>query len=302
MKTTLLTLLLGVSLVLAGCTGGDDPAPGTPTGSTPTGSTPTTTTPASTTPVNATPTTPTTPAANDTGNATEGLTNASYALTAVGIPAQVEVGRAFNFTLFANGTLNRTTEHVGAHYADNVTTTPPGPGRRDCAHATGSVPGVWLVNCTISQPGTWHVFGHLRLVENGTTYDYWAAPQAVKVRNYTLTLAGFPTTPQVSNQSFTFTLNLTGTENVTSDHVGAHVFNASTPNPTVSAQVAPAVGVCTHGSGFTAGNHTVSCTIVHNGAAPGTYYVRGHLRITEGGVQTNFWSAEHTVTVLGSVI
>lgn len=300
MKTTLLTLLLGLSLALAGCTGGDDgDAPAT---STPVSTPPATSTPVATTPVNATPTPTTPPPANGTDNETAGLANDSYTLAAIGIPAQVEAGKKFNFTLFVNGTLSRTSDHIGAHYADNITVSPPGAGRRDCEHPTGAVPGVYLVNCTITTPGTWHVFGHLRLAENGTTYNYWAAPQAVKVRAYNLTLVGFPTAPQVSNQSFTFTLNVNGTENVTSDHIGAHVFNASTATPTVSGQVAAAVGSCTHANGATAGNHTVTCTITHAGATPGTYYVRGHLRITEGGVQTNFWSAEHTVTVLGSVI
>lgn len=286
--TLLLTLLLA-GAALAGCTGGDEGAP-TPTPDvTPTVATPT---PTLTTPTPATPTPPV--------NETPALGNDTYALATAGIPAQAEVGKPFNYTLYVNGTFEATSNHIGAHFRNTTEGALSASAMGACSHigTNETLPGEFNLTCTLDTPGTHYVYGHVRITENGETYNYWAEPRAVKVRNYTINLTGVPSTAQASSQNFTFTMAIQGTENVTSDHIGAHFWNATTSAPTA----ANAAGACSHVAGAAIDTFTVTCQIAHAGVTPGTYYLRGHLRITEGGSQVNFWSSEHEVTVLGSLL
>lgn len=297
MKGKTITLLLSVLLAagaLAGCASNDEddapPTTTTPTQVTPTEATPATT-PVVTTPTNVTPTTVVTPTV-------DAVTPSSFSLTAAGFPAQVEVGKKFNFTLYVNGSPARTSDHVGAHFAGNDTSPPTAPGRKDCEHPNGAMPGVFVVNCTIQEPGTWHVFGHARLNESGELVNFWATPFAVKARAFNLTVTNMPTAPQVSKGNFTFTLTINGTENVTSDHIGAHFWNATTETPTV----ANSAGACAHLPGETGavGTFTVTCSIENKETGPKDFFLRGHVRVTEGGSALNFWSTEQKVSIVGS--
>ena len=276
---TILAVLLA-STALAGCTlnGGDD------------GNGTTTTT--TTTPTNGTTTTTTTPPTQQT-NATTPLTNSSYSVATSGIPAQALPGQRFNFTVYANGTQNVTSDHIGAHYADNATTGPNATAMKACEHQQGTLPGTYNVACRVDQTGTWYVYGHARANDTGGTYDWWATPVAVKVRNYTLNLTGAPSTPVLGNQNFTLSLGITGSDNATSDHIGAHWFNATTATPTV----AGSGGACAHLNGNVVNTHAVDCRIPNPGPAPKTVYVYGHLRIVEGGVTLEWWSPPVEVTV-----
>lgn len=291
--TLLLTLLLS-GVALAGCTTGDDadadPTP-TTTVTDPTPATPTVT-PTATTP---TPVTPT-PDVNETPT----LGADSYTLETVGIPAQIEQGKAFNYTLHVNGTLQSMSNHVGAHFRNTR------EGTVDAANMTGACPhpsgnwtlgGTFNLTCTFDAPGTYYVYGHARVSEANETFNYWSEPAQVKVRNFTINLTGVPSTPQVAGQNFTFTMTIAGSENTTSNHIGAHFWNATQAAPS-----AATAGACSHSEGATLGTYTVTCDVPTGGAASSRMYVRGHLRITEGGAQTNFWSAEHEVTVLGNLL
>ncbi|HWH07684.1 MAG TPA: hypothetical protein VNX21_00695 [Candidatus Thermoplasmatota archaeon] len=278
---TLLAVLLA-SAALAGCTlnRGDDG-----NGTTTTTTTATTTTP----PTGGTTTTPPT---QDTNQSTP-LSNSSFSVATSGVPAQVLPGQRFNFTLFVNGTANATSDHIGAHYADNATTSPNATGMKSCEHQAGRLPGEYTVACRVDETGTWYVYGHARANDTGGQFDWWATPVAVKARNYTLNLTGAPTTPPLGNSSFTLSLGITGSDNATSDHIGAHWFNATTPTPTV----ATSGGACAHASGNVVNTHAVECRIPNSGPAPKAYYVYGHLRITEGGVTLEWWSAPVEVTI-----
>jgi len=275
--TLLLTTLL-VGVALAGCTGGDETPPTT---------TPETTPPATQDPVTTTPVTTTpdmTPSPFD---------SSTYTLEAAGLPAQVKPGQRVNFTLFVNGTLTSLSDHVGAHYADNDTTSPPAEGRRDCEHQAGDLPGLFTVACTFLDVGTWYVWGHARINDSGELRNWWtAAPTVVHVRNHTLVLSGVPTSPQASRANFTVNLSISGSENVTTDHVGAHYFNDST-----NATTDTAAGDCQHVTGGAIANHTITCAIELDGVAPKEYFLRGHLRVTQGDVVLSWWSEPQRVTI-----
>lgn len=273
----LLTILL-LGAALAGCADGEDAPPAT---------SPATTTPTPTEdPVG---TTPGTPPANET---TSPLDSSTYTLDAAGIPAQVKPGQRVEFVLFVNGTVVRESDHVGAHYADNDTTTPPAEGRRDCEHQAGELPGLFTVACTFQDVGTWYVWGHARINDSGELRNWWtAAPAVVRVRNHTLALFDVPSSA-ASGANFTFRLNVSGGENVTTDHIGAHFFNDTNASTT-----ATAAGDCEHVSGDAIGNHTLTCSIDLSGVTPRDFYVRGHLRVTQGDVTLSWWSGPQRVSI-----
>lgn len=291
----LLTFLLA-SAALAGCAlpGGDDDAdeamPTPDATPSPVFPTPEEVSPTPTpTPATATPTPPTLPV----------LDSSTYALAVAGQPGQAKPGTRWNFTLFANGSVTQASDHVGAHYADNDTTDPPtAPGRKDCEHPNGELPGVFTVHCAILGEGTWHVWGHARINDSGELRNWWTAdPFVVKVRDYALNTSGFPTNPPTSNQNFTFTLAIVGADNATSTHLGAHYWNATEANPTVL----NSAGACAHAPNATASvdTHTVTCAIPHTGVGAKDFFVRGHLRLTEGATTLDWWSPETKVAILG---
>jgi hypothetical protein len=148
--------------------------------------------------------------------------------------------------------------------------------------------------------GTWYVYGHARVNDSGTLVNWWSAPMIVHVRNFTLETSGFPATPQTNNQSFSFTLYLNGTQNVTTDHIGAHYWNATNAEPTT----ANATGACDHQAGGSTGVYAITCKIPYAGtggplsATPQIVYVRAHLRVTDGGTALSWWGPEQAVTVL----
>lgn len=278
---TLMATFVLAAAALAGCTfggnGDDDPT---------TTTTPFTTT--ATTPVTTTP--PPTPEPT--------LSNTTFAVTTTGVPAQVKVGQKFNFTVTATGSTTYTSDHVGAHVADNATMPPILGGTRSCDHGALALPGAMMTNCTLDTPGTWHVFGHARGIEGNMTFEWWASPTPVKVRDFVLNLTAGPATPQPANTNFTFLLSINGTENATSDHIGAHFFNATTGEPSL----ATAAGGCAHTTGPAVNSFQISCSVPNTGTTPRNVYVRGHLLLTEGGVTLDWWSAPVEVVILPGLI
>lgn len=288
--TLLLTALLA-GAALAGCTGGDDGADPTPTTTTP-GTTPSDpfATPPGTPAASPAPTTPTPGPAVDSN---------SFTLQTTGAPTQVKTGAGITFTLYANGTANATSDHIGAHYADNDTTTPTTPGRKDCEHTNGTLPGSWSVGCTFAEAGTWHVYGHAQAQGAVDRVNFWATPFVVRVRDYNLT-ATVPAQATYGTD-FDVILNVTalgGSDNATSDHVGAHWFNDTT-----GMSEAESAGSCAHLAGSTGvvGTHTITCNVPQEGDIPAsasrTVYVRGHVRVTEGGTTLSWWSEPYAVSV-----
>ena len=110
---------------------------------------------------------------------------------------------------------------------------------------------------------------------------------------FQLTFAGVPSTlaPNATFQG-TLTVRSSSGEHGTSDHVGAHFWNATQADPTAAIGSSTA---CTHRQGNTElpGSFNIECTAP---ATPGTYHVYGHVRIS-GGTTLNWWSAPSTFTV-----
>ncbi len=271
-KSILLVTLL-VTALLAGCASGDDNS------STPT-TTPTTTTTGTPTPTTAT--TPTTPTPT-----TPMPEEAEYNLTTSGIPAILKAGTEFTFTLTINGTPEATSEHIGAHFANNMTSTPKPPGRGDCTHTSGTVPGEFNVTCTLATPGVWYVFGHMQTNMTGEIQNHWAEPQMVSAYDYTLTVADTPPIA-IAGVAFTFELTTEGEFPSNSTHIGAHYADNTTAAP-----VASAMKTCDHAEGSAPGTYTVTCTIEE----PGTWHIYGHYQIESAGTKLNFWADPFELTV-----
>lgn len=78
----------------------------------------------------------------------------------------------------------------------------------------------------------------------------------------------------------------------TSDHMGAHFWNATMSDPTGSLGNSTA---CAHRGGEMPGRFTAMCTAPMQ---PGTYHLRGHMRMTDdAGAMHHYWSDEQTFTV-----
>ncbi len=92
--------------------------------------------------------------------------------------------------------------------------------------------------------------------------------------------------------SITFKLVIKG-DTATSSHVGGHYWADATSDPT--GDFALQAGACQHvaGSADLPGTFTVICTPMEQG----WHYVRGHVRLTIGGEELNYWSDEHVVLV-----
>jgi predicted secreted protein len=105
--------------------------------------------------------------------------------------------------------------------------------------------------------------------------------------NYTLIIEGVPATAAV-NETFTFTLNITGGPASNSTYVGAHYDDDGNTTP-----IASEMHMCEVFEAGAPGNHTITCAI----DTPGTWYVRGHYRLTEDGRTEDYWSAPLVITV-----
>ena len=281
LRTILLCSVLAAT-ALAGCAdndgAGDDPATTTPATTTPT------TTPVTTTPVTTTPEpTPDAPV---------------FTLTADGVPATAIVGQTFTFELTVEGDESFETDHLGAHYDVEAHPAPEGAYGKGCDHQLATVPGTFTIECTIAETGTHFLRGHLRLNVSDTLHNYWTDEFEVEVRepvgNYTLTTVGMPTLPVAPGDSFNFTLTIAGESTDHSDHIGGHFGMNSTDDDVVVGDFAYG---CQHQSGEVPGEFTVTCPVPDD-AAPGTYYLRGHLRITAAGVNHEFWADQDTFLVV----
>ena len=115
------------------------------------------------------------------------LTLGSSLQTDATTPNTAHLNQAFTFTLYANGTGNVTSDHVGAHYsgASHAAAAPTTTlYEQACAHQAGAVPGVFTVSCTFTDPTTlvWYLRGHVRLTDAaGKTYDFWTQEYTITV-------------------------------------------------------------------------------------------------------------------------
>jgi hypothetical protein len=110
--------------------------------------------------------------------------------------------------------------------------------------------------------------------------------------SFTLTVNDLPARTMAGG-TISMMLNIQGSPEVTSDHIGAHYWNFTTTDPT--ADFTAQAGACKHveGSATAPGAFPVSCTF----EKPGVYYVHGHMRTTHDGQIVNWWSKGHKVVV-----
>jgi hypothetical protein len=118
-----------------------------------------------------------------------------------------------------------------------------------------------------------------------------SATPAPSVASYTVVVQGFPVAPVPANTTFSFTDHITGDAIRASDHIGAHFGNQTTASPSTTAYPV----ACVHTHGDLPGDYGVTCTAPK---AVGTYFLRGHARITQGNQTLNWWSSELVFTVV----
>lgn len=123
---------------------------------------------------------------DDTGDDEPPMTDVpgTYTLTTTGVPSQATPGVAFTFTLDIAGPAV-TSDHIGGHW-DSTADVAAAP-ERACGHTPGDVPGTFDVTCTIAQPGTWHLRGHMRLGTEGNYTHFWGPDNTVTVGTGALT-------------------------------------------------------------------------------------------------------------------
>lgn len=107
----------------------------------------------------------------------------AYTLTLTGFPATAKAGEAFTFTLKIEGGDAKSSDHIGAHYGKTSTSEPSTTVYTNtCPHTTGSVPGTFQVTCTVPDPGTYYLRGHLRTNTSGTLENFWTTEHSVNVQ------------------------------------------------------------------------------------------------------------------------
>lgn len=110
---------------------------------------------------------------------------------------------------------------------------------------------------------------------------------------YTLTLRGAPAIVS-ANSTFAFELQVDGDIERASDHVGAHFGNTSSQAPSTTVYAS----ACAHQIGTVPSEDAAFTVTCKAPTKLGIYYLRGHVRIIEGNQTFNWWSAEHTFTVV----
>ena len=109
---------------------------------------------------------------------------------------------------------------------------------------------------------------------------------------YAIVLEDFPAAPVEAGANLTFKDRVTGSVQAYSDHIGAHFGRNTTTAPSTTVYNV----TCAHQAGTLPGVFTVTCAAPQD---PGTYFLRGHARITQpDGTQVSWWSEEHPFTVV----
>lgn len=123
-------------------------------------------------------------------------------------------------------------------------------------------------------------------------------PEDLGASTYQMQLEGMPTTPIAPGETFNVTVrgmmgSGMGMHRMSSDHIGAHMWNMSATDPTGMLDNAT---TCAHTGGEMPGEFQATCTAPMQ---PGTYYMRAHARMTDGhehGLH-HYWGDEETFTV-----
>jgi hypothetical protein len=130
-----------------------------------------------------------------------------------------------------------------------------------------------------------------------STTDTHGMTMAMGPDTYRMQLSGVPSAAMAPGHAFNVTVTAQMGPGMSmashaSDHIGAHFWNRTVSDPTANVGNATS---CAHTSGDLPGSYTAACTAP---AAPGTYRIRAHARITDAdGTKHNWWSDEQTFTV-----
>ena len=115
--------------------------------------------------------------------------------------------------------------------------------------------------------------------------------------SFRMQLSGMPSGPMAPGARFNVTVQAThgmgheGMGAMASDHIGAHFWNTTMMDPTAGIGDSTA---CVHRSGEMPGQFTAVCTAPMQA---GTYHIRAHSRMMDGGQMHNYWSDEQSFTV-----
>lgn len=111
---------------------------------------------------------------------------AAYGLSyATEVPAETTAGQSFSFELLVEGEAG-SSGHIGAHYWTEATEDPTGDFSAQaggCLHVEGTheLPGQFEVTCTIDEPGTYHLRGHVRTHDDSGGANHWGPGVSVTV-------------------------------------------------------------------------------------------------------------------------
>lgn len=118
----------------------------------------------------------------------------------------------------------------------------------------------------------------------GPVRDTGATVAQVNAETYQVAIVGLHG-EVIPGSNMTITVRITGSPVVSSDHIGAHFGKTSTTEPSTAVYTLK----CNHVSGLMSSDKTISCPIP---GETGTYYIRAHAAVDQGGQTYNYWGEE----------
>ncbi len=103
------------------------------------------------------------------------LNASAFMVVVENFPVQVVGNVPFSFKVNVTGNTSAASDHIGAHFGRNTTTTPSTMVYDNtCEHTAGTAPGVFDVTCTVTGEGEWFLRGHMRITpEAGDAVNFW---------------------------------------------------------------------------------------------------------------------------------
>ncbi|MFO1535690.1 MAG: hypothetical protein ABR586_08500 [Thermoplasmatota archaeon] len=144
-----------------------------------------------------------------------------------------------------------------------------------------------LAGCTLPDTTTTETGGVVATAETYTVtlldFNGQSNPLFTQAENFTwpVVLAG---------SDFNFTEKFEGSAVLQSDHIGGHFGMNRSDAPSTTTYPTG----CTHVKGVLPQVYTIVCRAP---AAPGTYHLRGHGRVTQGDKMVSWWSPDFTFRV-----
>ncbi len=107
-------------------------------------------------------------------------------LNARDLPSHIKLGDSVTLGLHITGDNAGHSDHIGAHYWSASTDDPTadfGLQAGSCSHVAGGgqVPGDFTIVCTPTESGWHYLRGHVRLVVDDETLNYWTPEHVIFV-------------------------------------------------------------------------------------------------------------------------